>query len=121
MSKLKTSPREILDTLNEASRQPEPVNRNSRRVSARLPKIHERRHNVIAVTARVNVDERSIDNRVPAAFDVRKRRVEHMPAMIPAIVVIMVPVMIAVIVNFDDARRSVCRGRSATRRQSLDC
>lgn len=76
---------------------------------------------MLAMPSAVDVDEGRIDNCMSAAFDVRKRRVEHMPTTIPAIVVIMVPVMIAVIVNFDDARRSVCRGRSATRRQSLDC
>jgi hypothetical protein len=90
-------------------------------VSARLPKIHERRHNVIAVTARVNVDERSIDNRVPAAFDMRKRRVHDMPPIVATVIVAVAPA-ITVVVHLDEIGRSLVHDRCAGARSCVrDC
>jgi hypothetical protein len=90
-------------------------------VSTRLPKIHERRHDVIAVPAGVNVDERSIDNRVPAAFDVCKRRVHDMPPIVAAVMVAVAPA-ITVVVHLDEIGRSLVHDRRAGTRSCVrDC
>ena len=67
-----------------------------------LPEIDERRHNVFAVPAPVDVNERSIDNRTAAAFDVRERRIDDMVAMIAPVVAAMAPVVAVVVMNFDE-------------------
>jgi hypothetical protein len=67
-----------------------------------LPEIDERRHNVFAMAAPVDVNEWSIDNRTPAAFDVRERRIDDMVAMIPPVVTAMAPVIAVVVTNVDE-------------------
>jgi hypothetical protein len=66
-----------------------------------LPEIDERRHNVFAVPAPVDVNERSIDNRAPAAFDMRERRIDDIAAMVAPVVAAITPV-VAVVMNFDE-------------------
>jgi hypothetical protein len=66
-----------------------------------LPDVDERRHDMFAVPAPVHVNEWSIDNRTPAAFDVRERRIDDMVAMIPPVVTAMAPVITVVVTNFD--------------------
>jgi hypothetical protein len=69
-----------------------------------LPEVDERRHNVFAVPAPIHVNEWSINNCMPAAFDVRKRRVDDMVAMIATVVTAMAPVIVVVVMNFDEIR-----------------
>jgi hypothetical protein len=48
------------------------------------------------------MNERSIDNRTPAAFDMRERCINDMVAMGAPIVTAMMPVIAAIVMNFDE-------------------
>jgi hypothetical protein len=69
---------------------------------------------VLPVLALIDMHEWGIDDRVPAAFDVGKRRVDDMSSMVAAMPGTMTPVIVLVVVNFDDAGRRLidCYGNA---------
>lgn len=60
-------------------------------MSARFPKVHERRHDVLAVPPLVDVDEGRIDNRMAAALDVCERRVDDVASTVTPVIAAVTP------------------------------
>jgi hypothetical protein len=65
-------------------------------VRARHPEVYERRHDVLSMTAGIDVRERRIDDDPVAGLDVRVRRVDDLAGVVVIIVsvIMVVPILV---------------------------